>query len=217
MNALTIVLIVLALLLALSLARIQLTVQYKNKLKLIVKVLFFRKTIVKKFTDTQEKPSPKKKPDKKKKPKKDNKPKDASKAEQPSFARRLFDQQGIGGLIEVIKQLLILIKGTLRYFFKHFIVSKLIIRVKVAGDDAGTAALNYGRVSAVVYPLAGHLAYALGCENYTVDVLCNFDENAESDAYLYMYGSVRIVYLIILAAKAAARAGKTYLKLKFRK
>lgn len=221
MKALSVILIITAVLLIISLIKIEITAEYKNKLKLIIKVLFIKKVIVKKFNEEkteQQKKKEEKKPQKKKqkKPKKGKKQKTENpKKENKSPFRKFFEQQGISGLIEIVKQLLILIKGTFRYFFKHFKVHKLVVRITVAEDEASKTAINYGRVSAVVYPLIGQLAYALDFEEYKVNVLCDFDEGGKSNAYLYMYGSVRIIFLIVLALKAAVRALKTYLKLKF--
>jgi Ca2+/Na+ antiporter len=216
MTAVFILIIIFAVLFLISLVKIYVIAEYNNKLVLTIKVLFFKYVFKTKEKSPKNNKKNKPKNKNKKQSKKTNKkPKENSKKEKNSFLQ-LLKKQGVRGLIDILKDVLNLVTGTIKYFFKHFIVYNLDVRITISEEDASRTAIEYGEVSSVVYPLVSRLAYSLNVKDYTVDVNCNFDENSKTQANCYMKASVRIIFLIILALKLAVKAFKTYIKMKFR-
>jgi hypothetical protein len=216
MTAVIIVLIILAILFLISLVKIYVIAEYNDSLAVTIKALFFKFhfKLKEKTSKNNKKAKPKNK-NKKQNKKPDKKPKAKPKKGKSSFSG-FFKKQGIGGLVDILKDVLALVSGTLKYFFKHFVVYNFDVKITVSDEDASDTAIEYGAVSAVVYPVVSALACNLNIQDYTVDVNCNFDENCKTKADCYMKASIRIFFLIILALKMAVRAVKTFIKMKFR-
>lgn len=225
MTAVIIILSIFAFLFLISLIRIRVIAEYKNKLQLTIKVLFIKFRF--KIPDKKEKPkdNTKKKSKKKKqkksdtknkKEKKTDKDKNKSSKKKDSPIKSMLKKQGVSGLVDILKDMLKLVKGTLRYFFKHLIIHDFTVFISVAGEDANETAVQYGAVSAVVYPATSALAQNLNVKDFSADITCNFEQDSKTEAYCYFNATIRIVFLIILALKAAVRAVKTYIKMRFR-
>jgi hypothetical protein len=101
-------------------------------------------------------------------------------------------------------------------FFKYFIIHNFDVKVTLGGDDPSDTALGYGAVCAVVYPVMGRLYTSLNIEDYTADVVCDFNEDSKTTAFAYLYGSIRIIFILKIALGALFKLIKTYLKMKFR-
>lgn len=217
MTAALIVLIVFLVIFLISLIRIRVIAEYNDNLILTVRLLFIKLTFTQKEKQKKKKKKPKGgKKTSGKKGKGKSKNKNNFEKENKNALKTMLRKQGLNGLIEILKNLISLAKGSLRYFFKHFIVDNFDIKVIVSGEDACDTAVQYGAVCAVIYPIVGQLAYCLDFRDYTADVLCNFDENNKTSVHFYLNGSVRIIFIVILLFKAAARSAITYLKIKFR-
>lgn len=122
----------------------------------------------------------------------------------------------MSGLLDILKRLLSIAKGSLSNFFKYFIIHNFDVKVTLGGDDPSDTALGYGAVCAVVYPVMGRLYTTLNIEDYTADVVCDFNEDSKTTAFAYLYGSIRIIFILKIAFGALFKLIKTYLKMKFR-
>lgn len=122
----------------------------------------------------------------------------------------------MSGLLDILKRLLSIAKGSLSNFFKYFIIHNFDVKVTLGGDDPSDTALGYGAVCAVVYPVMGRLYTTLNIEDYTADVVCDFNEDSKTTAFAYLYGSIRIIFILKIALGALFKLIKTYLKMKFR-
>lgn len=214
MTALIIIFSILLFLFLISLIKINVIAEYRNKPKVTLKILFIKINIIKekkaKKKNTSNKPkSQTKKKDTKKKTKKND-----TKKESKSTA--LLKKQGVSGLLDILKRLLSIAKGSLSNFFKYFIIHNFDVKVTLGGDDPSDTALGYGAVCAVVYPVMGRLYTTLNIEDYTADVVCDFNEDSKTTAFAYLYGSIRIIFILKIAFGVLFKLIKTYLKMKFR-
>lgn len=210
MTALIIIFSVLLFLFLVSLINVRVFAEYNDKPTVTLKILFIKINILNK-KKKKKKTSADSNKQKKQKSKKDN-----AKPKKESKKTSLLKKQGVSGLLDILKRLLSIAKGTLKNFFKYFVIHKFDVKISLGGDDPSEIATDYGTVCAVVYPVMGRLYNTLNMEDYTADVVCDFTDNSKSRAYAYMYGSIRIIFVLKIAINALFKLIKTYLKMKFR-
>ncbi len=215
MCAVIIILSILLLLFLISLLNIQLIAGYRDRLSIVIKVLFFKIDLSpkKKKPKAKEKKGKGKKQKKTKQKKSDEKEKPKKKKENP--LKTLWNKQGVSGFVELLKDVLNLAGGVLKGFFKRFIIHNLDVKISFAGEDASDTATGYGAVCAVVYPLVAQIYSRLNVKDYSVDILCNFEQGAKTELDCSLYGTIRICHIFSITLKAAAKAVKTYLKMRF--
>ena len=87
----------------------------------------------------------------------------------------------VGDIIRIIGNLLKEVKDT----FGHCTVKKLWLTYKCTGEDAADAAINYGKVCAVVYPFLTlvHTTFKVKERGERVDILCDYD--GDKDSFLF--------------------------------
>lgn len=211
MTALIIIFSILLFLFLVSLINVKVFAEYNNKPTVTLKILFIKINLIK------EKKKKKRKKKTSAEPKKQNKSKkDKQKPKKENKATSLLKKQGVSGLLDILKRLLSIAKGTLKNFFKYFIIHNFDVKISLGGDDPSEIATDYGSVCAVVYPVMGRLYNTLNMEDYTADVVCDFADNSKSNAYAYLYGSIRVIFILKIAVNALFKLIKTYLKMKFR-
>ena len=194
MTALIIIFSILLFLFLVSLIKINVIAEYRDKPKVTLKILFIKINIIKEK--------------KAKKKSTSNKPKSQTKKKNTKKKTKKNDTKK--------ERLLSIAKGSLSNFFKHFIIHNFDVKVTLGGDDPSDTALGYGAVCAVVYPVMGRLYTTLNIEDYTADVVCDFNEDSKTTAFAYLYGSIRIIFILKIAFGALFKLIKTYLKMKFR-
>lgn len=218
MICLIIILSILLVLFLISLLNIKLIASYKEKLSLVIKILFIKIDLSPK---EEKKKKPEKKPKKKKeKKKKEDKKTDSKKSEKKEKKKKnpfkiLWEKQGISGFVELLKDVLKMVKGVLKRFFRRLVIQNFELKISFAGEDASDTATGYGALCATVYPLMGQLYSRLNVKDYSVDITCNFNNGAKTEIDCSLYATIRICHILSIALRAAARAVKTYLKMRF--
>lgn len=220
MTAFIIILSILLFLFILSLFNININLLYRDKPELTVKVLFFK--FVFKPKDDKKRKKLKKQPKVKKKKKKKRSEKQPQntgkqKGKKKNYIAELMKKQGLSGLIDIFKDLLSLVSGVLKGFFKYYIIHSLNVDIIIGGDDASDTAIQYGTACAVIYPVLGQMYTRLNVEDYSADIRCDFEEDSKTQVTAQLYSSIRIIFVLIIAFKVLFKAIKTYLKIKFKK
>lgn len=147
---------------------------------------------------------------KKKKSKKESK---NDKKEQEPERKNLLKENGIGWLTDLIINVAKLAVGVLKDFFSHIIITKLDIRIKIAGEDAADTAIKYGGLCSVVYPAIGTVAGTVKCRTYGVEILPDFSDKPQSEAYLFLFAKVRVFHLLGLVFRHGITAIKLLSKI----
>lgn len=214
MTVLIIIFIVLLVLFLLSLINVKIILEYKEKLSIVIKILFIKIDFIKK----KDKKKPKKtKPKKNKKTKAKQTKEEKLKPKKKNPLKVLLDKQGVTGFVELLKDALRLVKGILGGFFKRLIIHNFNVKISFAGEDASDTAVGYGALCSVVYPIMGQLYSRLNVKDYTVDILCNFNQNAKTEVDCSLYATIRICHIISIAIKTLLKAGKTYINMRFKR
>lgn len=151
---------------------------------------------------------------KKKKLKKESKTSEPKKEETKKEKQSLVKEKGIVFMLELIKKIADLAHTVLKDFFKHILIKKLQLSIKIAGSDAADTAIKYGQCCSAAYPAVSIIASSMNCPKYGVDILPDFNENAKSDIKFEFMARVFVFRLVILVIKHGFRALKLLSELK---
>lgn len=168
-------------------AKIKVRIGYiEEEFILSFKLLFFV------FTVSPENKKKKKKKAKKKEKEKKERP---AKKEKDNFFRSHTSDFGVFDYIELIG--IVIEKFVAKIYF-----DKLEAEIRVAGDDAAQTALNFGRLNAAVYPIAGLINGHKRIKKLHIGITPDFTTtksvyNAEAIAYIRIFDVLAAVIAII--------------------
>ena len=199
-----VVFIIIACILLLLFIPLHLYIDYNGKeVRLCLRYLFVKVQLL-----PQKK---KKKPEKKKEPMKKPAPK-KQEPEKESFIKRLVKANGIGGVIDILKEAVEILNQLLGSITKHILIKKLKINIVTGGDDAANTAMNFGYACNAVYPALGTIsALTKLCCVPDVKVHPDFDSK-KSEAALFASTAIRPIFVIIPVIVEGIKALKLYFK-----
>lgn len=145
---------------------------------------------------------------KKEKPKKKSKKAEPKKEEPKKEKQSLVKEKGIVFVLELVKKIADLATTVLKDFFKHILIKKLELSIKIAGSDAADTAIKYGKCCSAVYPAVSIIASTMNCPKYGVDILPDFNENAKSEVKFELIARVFVFRLVTLVIKHGLKALK---------
>ena len=168
-------------------AKIKVRIGYiEEEFILSFKLLFFV------FTVSPENKKKKRKKAKKKEKEKKERP---AKKEKDNFFRSHTSDFGVFDYIELIG--IVIEKFVAKIYF-----DKLEAEIRVAGDDAAQTALNFGRLNAAIYPIAGLINGHKRVKKLHIGITPDFTTtksvyNAEAIAYIRIFDVLAAVIAII--------------------
>lgn len=204
MIALYIILGILLLLFLIMLIRVQVFASYTDELRLSVKVLFFRLTILPAPPKKPKKKKPEKKP-KEKKPEAEKTVEEPEKKEKKPFLSRLKEKKGLTGLVELFTGLAEIAAGMLKKLFSHIVIHKLDVGISVSSGDAASTAVTYGKLCSAVYPAINVITAATKCKDWHVTVEPVFDDEKTTEVYADLHAHLRIIFAVAEAIKAGIK------------
>ena len=166
-------------------AKIKVRIGYiEEEFILSFKLLFFVFTV-----------SPENKKKKKAKKKEKEKKERPAKKEKDNFFRSHTSDFGVFDYIELIG--IVIEKFVAKIYF-----DKLEAEIRVAGDDAAQTALNFGRLNAAIYPIAGLINGHKRIKKLHIGITPDFTTtksvyNAEAIAYIRIFDVLAAVIAII--------------------
>ncbi len=149
-----------------------------------------------------------------KKKKKTEQPQKSETKKEEKKEDNFFKELGLSGVVNFLTKLVELAAGVLKDLFAHIIIKSFSLSIKVAGKDAADAAINYGRVCSVVYPLTSAVISSMKYTHYGVDILPDFTEGAETKLEFFAIFKTRAIYLVMIVLKYGFKALKMLLELK---
>jgi len=157
MIALAIILGLIFLIIAALAVPVVLQVEYNESLQLKLRWLFLRRQLV---------PAPpaKKKKEKPKKDKPESEKQDKPKEEgpkKPNIFARYYEYQGVAGFVELLRRTVAALKKFRHGLWLSFCIRDLNLAIRLPGDDPEQLAVQYGKISAMVFPPLGWLAASL--------------------------------------------------------
>ena len=207
MLALWIILGILLLLFLITLIKVEVFATYAEELTLILKVLFFRITLVSPDKPEKEK-KPKKEKPKKKKPEPEKEKKDDDKQEKKkkqSFLGKLKEKKGLSGLVSLLVSAAKIALGTVKGIISHIVLKKFDIGIALSGEDAASTAVTYGKLCSVVYPAIHVITAATVCKDYHVTIEPVFDNDQDTKVFADVHAYLRIICVLHEAIKAGIK------------
>ncbi|MCR5653162.1 MAG: DUF2953 domain-containing protein [Ruminococcus sp.] len=210
MIALYIILGILLLLFLITLLNVWALISYNEELKLFVKIAFVKLQLVP--------PKPKKekkKPEKKPKKKKKTENKEPEKQKRKSFDFKDYvKEKGVSGILNIIRRVADLAVGAMKDLFSKITVTKLSLRLRIAGSDAADTAVKYGRVCSVLYPALKIIAEIVTVKDYNIDVEPDFSDEPKNSAQAEVIARIRIISILSVVFKRGFQALRLILKAK---
>lgn len=128
------------------------------------------------------------------------------KAEKPNYIKKLWQDEGIVGIMSFASNLFQTASNAVITLFKGFHIYSLYVKILVGGGDAASIAQSYGRICKYYYPLKGFILNGMKVDNY--DDWIEPDFIAPGNEYgLNFIGSVSVAVIL----KVLLSAGKTFL------
>lgn len=159
--------------------KITFVTQYKEDFKLEVRWLFIKIKVY----PTKENKQDKKKKDNTKTPKKGiEKESKQKKPQKTNIFGRFYINQGMTGVIELIKSTASVLNGMFKRIFKSITIRSLDIAMIVTGEDAAKTAINYGKVCSAVFPATKIICSAVQVKKHRINIAPDFI-GTENKAY----------------------------------
>ncbi len=180
--------------------------------KVTLKILFLKIPLVPAKEKKERKP-------KKEKPKKEKPTEEKPKEEKPSqapkkenFVMKFYRNQGFDGTVTFINDVLRGLNTFLGDIFRRsFTIEKLILRMRVAKDDAAETAIAYGKTCAAVFPAMGHICTTMRVRKYDIDISPDYLAK-KSTASIHAELSVRPIRITNAAIRLLFRAVVAYIR-----
>lgn len=150
---------------------------YDEEFILYVKYTFFKFYIY----PPQDRPKKEKKEKEKPEKKKEKKPDDNKKGD--NFIVTFYKNQGVSGIIDLIGNVMAILKKSGKSIFRAFHIKHLYIKILVSSSDAAQTAVDYGKMCAKVYPSIGFITSNIKSKNVRVNVSPDFLGNKNKGSF----------------------------------
>lgn len=208
MTALIIILSILLLILILLIMPITLYVDYGNEAKISVRYLFVKIKL-----------SPKKEKKKKVKKKKSESQKDKSENKEPEKEKNsqfmdILKEQGLIGIIDLLKEIIKILKNTSSSIRKHIIIKRFNLNIAVASEDAADTAINYGYACTAIYPAFSFICSAVKkVKKHNLQIWANYTSK-KTKVSCKLKVSIKLIFIMPTAFSALIKTLKLFNKVK---
>ena len=197
MVALMIALSIIAFLVVITVIPMYVEITFKEELQIKLRYLFFKFNL---FKDTK---------------KKANKGDEKEEQSKSKSIRDTFKDQGLNGIIGLIKEISRLALGILRRLFSHIIIDDLNMNFIIVGNDAADTAVKYGYACATIFPSLNIIMNIANCKRRTVKIKPGFDENESEIEFLIKF-HIKPIFAISTLIIAAFKYIKWVIKTKLK-
>lgn len=104
----------------------------------------------------------------------EEKPKENTEVKKDNFIKTFYNNQGILGIIELVKNCASYLGKFSKGFLKSIYISKLFINISVTESDAAKTALKYGKICQEIYPPLGFICSSCHVKNYKVNIWADY-------------------------------------------
>lgn len=139
-------------------------------------------------------------------PKEEEKKEPAKKKDPMDAIKRIYEKDGIAGIIEFVQIIMETLSVAVTVFFRHFIIDVLDVEIVVANEDASLTAREYGRICGAYYPFIGVIRNGMKVKKYNENIRTDFLV-LEGYEKLFFKGSISVMNLLGIVLAGA----KTFL------
>lgn len=179
---------------------------FKNELYLSVRYLFVKIRLLPE------------KPKKKKKAAKEEKDNEKPKAEQENETleklKGIVKKTGISGFIEIVAEISKIAAKGVMGIVRHVVISRLDVEIKNGGEDAAQTAINYGYISAALYPSVSIILNNVKkYKSARVQIFPDYDSR-DTTVKCSAKVKVKLWWIVLSAVKTFIKMMKEFMKLK---
>ena len=138
-------------------------------------------------------------------PPKEDKPQPKPKKANP--IKKLWDEEGIVGIMSLITNLLETANSAVLTLFRGLHIYSLYVMILVGGPDADAIARSYGSLCKYYYPLKGMILNGMRVDNYDDYIQPDFIAD-RTEVEFQLIGSINVALIL----KVALKAGFIFLK-----
>lgn len=146
--------------------------EYTDVFKCSVSWLFLKFNLYPPAEKKKKKTEKEKKP--KEKPAEEKKPEDKPAVKKENFLKTFYNNQGVGGIVELIQNCAAALGKFSKSFAKSFYIRKLHIKISVTESDAAQTAIKYGKICRDIYPALGLICSTSHVKNYKVNIWADY-------------------------------------------
>lgn len=177
MTALYIILGIIAFFVIVLAVKVRVTVHYDDDVALDIGWLFLKFRVLPK-KEKPDKPKKKKK-EKKEKPKKEELEKKDETVKEPKQKKdnmfvRFYHNKGVDGVLQLLKEVELALKGMFRRIFRAFAFKELYISMTVGAGDSAETAIKYGKTCEVAFPAMGYIVSNMKVRKYNIEITPDF-------------------------------------------
>lgn len=148
-----------------------LELEYTDTVKCKVSWLFLKINIYPLPKKKEKKPKEEHKKKKEPKPKKE----EPEKPKKENFLKTFYNNQGLSGVIELLKNCVAALKRfSIKFIKRAVIFKKLHLEIHITEGDAAATALKYGKVCSALYPSLGFICSNMRVKDYKVNVYADY-------------------------------------------
>ncbi len=126
-------------------------------------------------------------------------------AAKPNFIKKLFDEQGVVGILLLVSNLLQTVNSAVTTLFKGLHIYSLYVKMIIGGADAADIGTMYGTICSIYYPVKGIILNGMKVDQY--DDYIQPDFIAPRSEYEFQFiASINVGLLL----KVALKAGKVF-------
>jgi len=216
MIALFIILGIIALVVGTLSIPVLLRVEYRESVTVQLRWLFVKYQLV----PGSDKPKKKKK--EKEEKKKEDKPKEEKKKDegpkQPNILQKFYEYQGIPGFIELLRRTVEVLKKFRHGLWLCFCIRELDFKMSLPGGDPEKLAVQYGKMSAAIFPSLGWLCGKLRTRkgkiraNIYPDFTGQSAREIQCTAEVSVIPSMLVGSIIMLVLRLGVRVGLKFLR-----
>lgn len=130
----------------------------------------------------------------------------AKKEAKPNYLQKLFDEDGIVGILLLISNMLQTASSAINTLFRGFHIYSLYVKMIIGGGDAADVAQTYGSICSYFYPVKGLILNGMTVDEYDEIFVPDFIA-PRSEYGLQLIGSISIRLLLRMGFSAV----KTFL------
>lgn len=125
----------------------------------------------------------------------------------PNFIKKLYDEEGVLGIMLLVSNLLQTAGSAVSTLFRGLHIHELYVNMIIGGGDAADIGHMYGTVCGVYYPIKGMLLNGMRIDSYEDNIEADFIAPASEYSFTLVASmNVRLVLRMVL------RAGVVFLK-----
>lgn len=166
MTALFIIVGILIFLFLLLMIPVSFRFKFDGEPELILQYLFIKIRLV----------PPKEKPKKQEKSKQESKQSEEKSEKKDNRFKKLYQKRGFDGLLEIIGEVVSIIKDTSSVILRHIVIKKLKIDLLIVGDDVADSAMKYGYACSLIYPAVSFIDSNMKLRKREIDIEAGFNE-----------------------------------------